>query len=142
MILLDTNVVSELMRPSPEPRVAAWVGRAPSVSLFITTVTQAEVLYGLAVLPPSRRRQTLLNAATAMFAEDFRDRILAFDQSAAVAYAEIAANRRRAGRPISQFDAQIAAIAFSRGATLATRNATDFEGCGILIVDPWHARDD
>lgn len=137
MILLDTNILSEVLRAAPEPRVLDWIGRQAASSLFVTTVTQAEILYGIAILDKGRRRDELAAAALLMFSEDFFGRLLAFDGDAATAFAEIAAARRGMGRPISQFDAQIAAIARSRGAILATRNSRDFEHCGIEIVDPW-----
>ena len=104
-----------------------------------TTVTQAEILYGVRLLPSAKRPSRLEAAVGDMFTTDFAGRVLPFDQAAAQAYAEIAVARRRAGRPISQFDAQIAAIARSRDAGVATRNIADFEGCGIGVVDPWRA---
>lgn len=137
MIVLDTNVLSEMMRPDPDATVAAWISARPASSLFTTTVTQAEILYGLALLPSTRRRRLLEAAVSEIFATDLAGRVLPFDQAAARSYAEIAAARRRAGRPLAQFDAQIAAIARSRGAGVATRNVTDFEGCGIDVTDPW-----
>lgn len=137
MIVLDTNVLSELMRSRPEPMVASWLGAQPTMSLFITAVTEAEILYGLALLPQGRRRDDLLAAARSLFDEEFAGRILPFDSDAAAAYSVIAADRRPAGRPISQFDAQIAAIVRSRGGTLATRNTADFIDCGIELIDPW-----
>lgn len=139
MILLDTNVVSELMRPKPSRRVARWVSRQPAAELFTTTVTYAEILYGLALLPEGKRRRALAAAAEEMFAEDFGGRVLPFDEPAAREFAEVAASRRRGGRPISHADAQIAAIARSRGASVATRNLADLEGCGVALVDPWTA---
>ncbi|MGE4482449.1 type II toxin-antitoxin system VapC family toxin [Acidocella sp.] len=137
MILLDTNVLSELMRPSPAPAVETWVSAQPAAGIFISAITEAELRYGLALLPDGQRRRRLLVQAQAMLAEDFAGRILPFDSAAAEAYAPIAAARRLAGRPISQADAQIAAIAASRGAALATRNVMDFTDCGITILDPW-----
>ncbi len=139
MIILDTNVLSELMRPEPDPNVAAWISAWSATSLFTTTVTQAEILYGLKLLPSDRRRSRLEAVVSEMFATDLAGRVLPFDEAAAHAYAEIAAARRRAGRPITQFDAQIAAIARSRDAGIATRNVADFEGCGISVIDPWQA---
>ena len=139
MIVLDTNVLSELMRPKPATTVAKWVATQSAASLFTTTITQAEILHGVLLLPEGRRRDTIGAAADAMFEEDFAGRILPFGSHAAHAYAQIAAARRRSGRPISQFDAQIAAIAFSTGAGVATRNVGDFEGCGIQVVDPWQS---
>jgi predicted nucleic acid-binding protein len=138
MIVLDTNVLSELMKATPSEAVNSWVARQPPSSLFITTVAQAEILYGLALLPSGSRRDKLRAAAQAMFEEDFAGRILPFDTAAAYEFAEIAAERRQSGRPISQFDAQIAAIARSRGAALSTRNISDFEGCGLQIFNPWN----
>lgn len=137
MIILDTNVVSELMRASPSQAVLDWIAGQPMADLFTTTITQAEILFGVALLADGRRRAGLAQAAGQMFAEDFAGRVLAFDASAAQAFAPIAAARRRAGRPIAAFDAQIAAIAFASGAVLATRNVADFEGCGVVVVNPW-----
>jgi predicted nucleic acid-binding protein len=137
MILLDTNVVSELMKSFPEPRVLSWIDATPTTALFVSAVTQAEILYGIALLPAGKRRDRLAGAARAAFDAYFRSRILSFDSGAAEAFARLAADRRQAGRPISQADAQIAAIACSRGATLATRNISDFEECGVDVVNPW-----
>ena len=137
MILLDTNILSELMRPAPEAAVERWLAGQPPASVFISAITEAELRYGLALMPVGRRRSTIAAEIEGMLGEDFRGRILPFDSPAAVAFAEIAADRRQAGRPISQADAQIAAIARSRGAALATRNVADFEGCGIEVVNPW-----
>jgi hypothetical protein len=139
LIVLDTNVLSEMMRPAPDPVVTEWLSARPATSLFTTTITQAEILYGLQLLTAANRRSRLATAAQEMFAIDFAGRVLSFDQAAAQAYAEIAVARRRAGRPIAQFDAQIAAIARSRDAGVATRNVPDFEGCGIGVIDPWQA---
>jgi toxin FitB len=139
MILLDTNVVSELMKGAPAPQVVRWVRTQPAASLYTTSITQAEVLHGLMLLPPGRRRRAIETAATAMFAEDFAGRILGFESDAALPFAQIAADRSRAGRPISSFDAQIAAIARAVGAAIATRNVPDFEGCGVALVNPWQA---
>ena len=137
MILLDTNILSELMRPAPEKGVEQWLTDQPDASVFISAITEAELRYGVALLPTGKRRSTLAAVIEDMLGEDFTGRILPFDSAAAVAFAEIAANRRQAGRPIAQADAQIAAIARSRGAALATRNVPDFEGCGIELVNPW-----
>lgn len=137
MIVLDTNVVSELMRREPDPRVMTWIARQPMAGVFTTTLTQAEIYYGLALLPEGRRRDDLLAAARAMFEVDLAGRVLPFDSDAASAYPGIAAGRKQDDKPISQVDAQIAAITRSRGARLATRNVRDFADCGITIVDPW-----
>ena len=139
MIVLDTNVVSELMKAAPDPRVRAWVAAQPATSLYTTSITQAEILHGVALLPSGRRRLALEAAAQAMFRDDFGGRVLAFGSDAAEPYARVAADRRRAGRPISQFDAQIAAIARASGAAIATRDTDDYEGCGVKLIDPWRA---
>jgi predicted nucleic acid-binding protein len=126
MILLDTNILSELMRPAPEKGVEQWLADQPDASVFISAITEAELRYGVALLPAGKRRSALATVIEDMLGEDFTGRILPFDSAAAVAFAEIAANRRQAG-----------AIARSRGAALATRNVPDFEGCGIDVVNPW-----
>ena len=108
MIVLDTNVVSELMKSAPEPAVMAWIDAIPGATLFLSAVTQAEILYGVALVPEGKRREGLALAARTAFDTYFRGRILPFDSEAAEAFAELAAGRRRAGRPISQADAQIA----------------------------------
>ena len=137
MIVLDTNVVSELMRPSPAAHVVDWVAQQAATTLYFSTISEAELRYGVEVLPAGQRRAGLLAAIEGMLREDFAGRVLPFDSDAARAYAVIAAGRRVAGRPISQADCQIAAIAQSRGAWVATRNAGDFEDCGIAVVNPW-----
>ena len=137
MIVLDNNVLSEVLRPVPDPSVLDWLTNLPRASLFTTTVTRGEILYGIRLLSDGKRRRGLWDAATKIFDEDFADQVLSFDSDAADMYAEIAASRRTAGKPISQFDAMIAAMARSRGASLATRNAKDFEDCGVDVIDPW-----
>ncbi|BAC89619.1 type II toxin-antitoxin system VapC family toxin [Gloeobacter violaceus] len=138
MIILDTNVLSELMRALPSQKVQRWVATRPSASLFTTTVTQAEILYGLALMPTGRRREQLEAAVQSIFEEDLGGRVLPFDSAAACEFGVLAAARRQAGRPIAQFDAQIVAIARSRGAALATRNVDDFESCGVQLFNPWN----
>lgn len=140
MIVLDTNVLSELLAPSPSPAVVAWLAAQPAAAVFTTAVTEAEILYGLALLPDGRRRQALETAVRPIFSEDLAGRVLAFDREAAASYAAIAARRRALGRPISQFDAQIAAIAVSRGASIATRNVADFAETGAPVINPWEFR--
>lgn len=137
MIVLDTNVVSELLRPAPARQVEAWLSAQDGASIHFTTVGEAELRHGVSILPAGKRRTALGVAIDGILEEDFRDRILPFDRQAARAYAAIAAARRAAGRPISQFDCQIAAIARAHGASLATRNTGDYEGCGIEVLNPW-----
>ncbi len=137
MLILDTNVLSEMMRPEPEHKIADWLVRQPSDELFTTAVCQAEVLAGLAILPSGRRRSDLEEAARAMFADDFGGRILPFDTEAASAYAEIFATRKKAGRPSGTIDLMLAAIARVRGASVVTRNVADFEAVDVAIINPW-----
>jgi hypothetical protein len=137
MILLDTNVVSEALRPKPSSIVAAWLRTRPATELFTTTITEAELCYSAALLPAGKRQQSLAAAIDRVISELFAGRVLPFDSAAAREYADIAAARHRAGRPISPADAQIAAIARSRGAGVATRNVEDFDDCGIRVVNPW-----
>jgi toxin FitB len=138
VILLDTNVLSELMKAAPNQAVLAFVNGVPAMALFTSAITQAEILYGIALMPEDKRRDALLTAARTALDNHFRGRVLPFDGAAAEAFAAIAAGRRESGRPISQADAQIAAIAKSRGAALATRNAADFDDCGVSIINPWN----
>jgi toxin FitB len=138
MILLDTNILSELMRPLPTAVVEEWLGAQMSASLFISAVTEAELRFGVALLADGKRRSRLAEELDKMLAEDFAERILPFDGAAAISYARVASQRRKAGRPIAQADAQIVAIALSRGAALATRNVTDFADCGVDLINPWH----
>ena len=137
MIVLDTNIISEVMRPAPELKVMAWLRQQPLTTLAVTTVTMAEIHYGLERLPAGRRRQTL-EARFQMFIErGFDQRLLFFDDLAAVAYGKIVANRVRQGRLIEAFDAMIAAIAQVNHATVATRDVSGFEHCGVDIINPW-----
>ena len=139
MIVLDTNVLSELMKGESNVSVLDWTSKQAATSLYVTAVTQAEVLFGIGLMPAGKRRTGIEEAANAMFSEDFQSRVLTFGSDAATEYARIAVSRRQLGRPISQFDAQIAAICRSTGASLATRNVSDFEHCGVTLVDPWQA---
>lgn len=137
MILLDTNVISELLRPSPAAAVLDWVSARDGETLFVSAVTEAELRYGVAILPDGQRKAALTTLVEAVLREEVAGRILAFDANAAAWYAEIGAGRRAAGQPISQFDCQIAAIARANAMALATLNRRDFEGCGIEMIDPW-----
>lgn len=137
MIVLDTNVLSELLRPRPEPRVVDWLRGQARSRLFTTAISRGEMLFGVLVLPDGQRRLRLQQEVLAIFATDMAGRVLPYDGDAADAHAEFAAMRRAQGRPVGQSDAMIAGIARSRGASLATRNVRDFEGGGITLVDPW-----
>ena len=137
MFLLDTNVVSELLRPSPDAVVETWVGDLPATDLYFSAIGEAELRYGVAILPTGRRQAALASAIDAILREDFVNRILPFDSHAAREYADIAAMRRSAGRTVAPADCQIAAIARSRDMTVVTRNVRDFEGMDIEVVDPW-----
>ena len=136
MIVLDTNVVAELMRAAPAPAVLAWLQQSSGTGLYTTSVTVAEIRYGVARLPDGRRKHDLQQAANEIFAA-FPRQVLPFDLAAATAYADVVAGRERDGNPISGFDGQIAAICRSQAATLATRNTDDFVDTGILLIDPW-----
>src|ERR1700733_6733544 len=135
MFVLDNNILSAMMSAAPAPEVAAWVSGQPAELLFTASVCQAEILSGLAIMPEGRRRLDLEAAARAMFAEDFEGRVLPFDMEAAVAYADIFAARRRAGRPAATLDLMIAAVARTQGASVVTRNIADFEECGVGVVN-------
>jgi predicted nucleic acid-binding protein len=139
MIVLDTNVISEALKPDPSAEILRWLALEPGSTLYTTAITQAELLYGVELMPMGKRRSALHAAITKILTQIFAGRILPFDSAAAEAYAELAASRRAMGRPISEADAQIAAIARSHGASLATRNARDFEHCGIKVLNPWGA---
>ncbi len=140
MIVLDTNVLSELARPDPDAAVLAWVARQHRAELCTTAISEAELAYGLARLPQGRRRDALAHAVARLLGEGLGGRVLAFDRIAAAAYGEIAAGRRAAGRPVATADGQIAAIARARDAALlATRDLGGFQNCGVPIIDPWRA---
>lgn len=136
MFLLDTNVLSAMMGDVP-PVVAEWLAGTPQRFVYTASICQAEILAGITSLPNGRRRDRLEITAGAMFGEDFNDKIWSFDSAAAEAYAEIFGARRRLGRHIKPTDLMIAAIALSRGAAVVTRNAADFDGCGITVINPW-----
>ena len=135
-VVLATNVVSELMRASPDPHVSRWVRAVSPALVYTTSVTVAEVRFGIARLPAGRRRARLNDAADEVFGA-FTDHVLSFDAAAASEYADVVVEREQSGTPIGGFDAQIAAICRVRGAALATRNTGDFGGLGLTLVDPW-----
>ncbi|MGA2182394.1 MAG: type II toxin-antitoxin system VapC family toxin [Bryobacteraceae bacterium] len=137
MIVLDTNVLSEALKPSPSGIVLRWLAAQEPSAVYVTTITQAEMLYGIEVLPAGKRKARLSAVITQLFAEDFQGRILPFDEESARVFAKIVAGREAGGRPISQLDAMIAAIARSRSAAIATRNTDDFQDCGVRIINPW-----
>lgn len=139
MIVLDTNVISELMRPRPAPAVVAWVAARPRSTLYTTSITRAEILYGIAAMPAGRRRDAFAAVVAAIFAEEFSGRVLPFDGAAAEHYARIVATRRAAGAPIEALDALIAATAAAAGFAVATRDVGGFRNCGIEVLDPWRA---
>jgi len=139
MIILDTNVISELLRPAPEPKVEHWLSAQDGLNVYLTSISEAELRYGLAIMGNGKRRAALFDAVDRILREDLAGRILPFDSAAAQSYATIAAARRATGRPIAQADCQIASIAHTRGATVATRNTPDFEGCEIDLINPWTA---
>ena len=137
-ILLDTNVLSELMRPKPAVEVLDWFEQLPDASFFISAITRAEILLGIALLPKGKRRDGLATSAEQMFAEDFAGRSLAFDEVCAAEYALLVAARTHQGRAISTEDAQIAAIALTHRMPLATRNGKDFSDIvGLAVLNPW-----
>lgn len=137
MTILDTNVLSEALKPAPSDLVLSWLGRQDPSSVFITAITLAELLYGIEILPAGKRRTQLAGVLNDLFTQEFRGRILPFDEQPARVFPKIVASREAAGRPISQFDAMIAATCRARQATLATRNVRDFEHCGITVLNPW-----
>ena len=141
MIILDTNVLSALMRTKPEAAVVAWLDRQPAESVWITSITLFEARFGLALLPKGRRQQTLEAAFARLLKEDLENRVLDFDSAAATEAASPAGERRRAGRPVDMRDTQVAGIALARRTTLATRNVRHFRDLKVPVVDPWVIRD-
>lgn len=137
-IILDTNVLSELMRSQPDLAVMEWFARQTAVTFYTTAITKSEILLGIALLPAGKRREALADAAEKMFREDFSGNCLAFDESCSTQYAAVVANRRRSGFSITTEDAQIAAIALSFNLPLATRNTKDFLHIeGLMLHNPW-----
>jgi predicted nucleic acid-binding protein len=139
VIVLDTNVLSETVRSNPDRAVGAWLKRQPRAETFATAISRAEMLAGIHALPEGRRREALSLLVDRLFVSQFGDGLLPFDSAAADHYADIVATRRRSGRPIGVMDAQIAAIARSLGAAVATRDTGDFSGVGVELIDPWAA---
>ena len=137
MIILDTNVFSEAHKPAPSHIVLSWLAEQDAAAIYITAITKAEVLYGVEKLPAGKRRLSLAEAIEQTFVEDFKGRILPFHAEAAHVFAKLYQGREAIGRPISQFDAMIAAIARCHRAVVATRNTGDFDHCGIRLVNPW-----
>jgi predicted nucleic acid-binding protein len=137
LIVLDTNVLSELWRLKPSPGALAWLRSQPATALFTTAINEAEIFYGIELLASGKRRRELESLALTIFGQDFAGRVLPFDSASAREYAQIMAARRRTGRPIVEADAQIAAIARSRGAAIATRDVADFADCGLTVLSPW-----
>jgi predicted nucleic acid-binding protein len=139
LILLDTNVVSELMRAAPSPQVLNWLNIQSAQETWLCSVVAGELLYGLARLPDGFRKQQLTQALSHMLSDEFQGRVLPYDLEAAVILADLVAQRERLGQPIALADAQIAAIALAHQALLATRNTKDFEGLGLKLINPWLA---
>jgi hypothetical protein len=137
VIVLDTNVLSELARPAPEPRVVTWLDSLAAQDMATTAITAAELLYGVSRLPDGHRKTALAAEIARLLREDFDERVASFDLQAAGYYAELVTARDRLGRPIGVADGQIAAICASRGATLATRNTKDFTDTGVDLINPW-----
>jgi hypothetical protein len=137
LILLDTNIISEVMRTAPDPRVICWLNGADAGILHVSTISIAEILYRLDLLPAGRRRVGMEEQVEAFLLKGFSQRIISFDEGAARHYGPLMADRRRAGRPMAAPDGQIAAIARSRAMALATRNIRDFEACGLALINPW-----
>ena len=142
MILIDTNVVSELMRATPEASVVQWMNRQPPTFVHLSSVSMAEITYGIRILPEGRRRYDLQHRFERFVTTAFSERLLDFDRAAALDYGEIMASRRQTGRPMNVVDGQIAAVARARGCALATRNITDFEDCGLELINPWDHQQD
>ena len=140
MIILDTNVLSALMRASPDASVVAWLDRQPAESVWITSITLFEARFGLALLPKGRRRQSLETSFAQLLEQDLQHRVLDFDSAAATQAALLAATRQRSGKPVDMRDTQIAGIVLARRAALATRNVRHFADLMVAVIDPWDAR--
>jgi predicted nucleic acid-binding protein len=140
MIIIDTNVLSELMKTTPDPVPLIWLALQDARDVFTTAVSQAEILFGIRSMSQGRRQKELEILAQSILLDDFRGRILPFDTTAAEHYATIVVGRRAIGKPVREFDAQIAAIGLSHGASIATRNVRDFEYLGLDVINPWDFR--
>lgn len=141
MIILDTNVLSALMRTAPEVQVVRWLDEQPAESIWITSITLFEARLGLALLPKGQRQRLLESAFNRLLEDDLENRVLDFDRAAAAEAANLAASRQKAGRPVDMRDTQIAGIALARRATLATRNVKHFQDLSVAVIDPWKASD-
>jgi predicted nucleic acid-binding protein len=139
VIILDTNIISAVMTAPPEPSIVLWLNTQSAADLYLTTITLAEIHFGLHAMPDGRRRRALTDRFEQFVATGFAERILTFDEPAALAYAALRAERRAIGRPMSSLDAQIAAIARTRDAAVATRNTRDFDDCGLRLINPYQA---
>jgi toxin FitB len=137
VIIIDTNIISEMMKTAADRGVVEWLNRQDTLSLYLTTSTIAEIKYGLGSLPNGKRRRAMEQGFERLQAEAFEGRIWSFDLSAALQYGLVMSERRAKGRPLGVVDGQIAAVARSRGAAIATRNVRDFDGCGVKLVDPF-----
>jgi len=137
MIILDTNVISEIMKPNPSLNVTTWIDNQDASGLFISTITIAEICYGLNALPEGNRRDILETAFNKTITEAFEYNILSFDEACAHVYGKIMANRKKIGRPMGILDGQIAATACAHGFSVATRNVSDFSDCGVDLINPF-----
>ncbi|MSP53587.1 MAG: type II toxin-antitoxin system VapC family toxin [Gammaproteobacteria bacterium] len=137
MIILDTNILSELMKSAPEPKVESWLEQQLVTQLFITTISIAEILYGIGILPNDKRRDALENGFQHAINNAFKHRVLSFDEAAANAYGVLMSKRKKMGKPLGILDGKIAAIALINSAILATRNIRDFTNCNLELVDPF-----
>lgn len=140
MIILDTNVISEVMRERPDPEVALWLARQKTLHLALTTITLAEIQRGLKRLPPGKRRRSLEGRFARFIEQGFQGRILAFDEASAFLYGDLCVKREKKGLQADPVDLMIAAITHNAGASLATRNIRDFEHCGVKLINPWQDR--
>ena len=141
MIIVDTNVISEAMKPLPNAQVIEWLNNQETMHLFLTTITIGEIAYGLQVLPESKRRRALQQTFDQLVGNAFTNRILPFDEQSARLYGEIMANRRKIGRPLAIADGQIISIAQNQGFAIATRNAQDFADCNVRVINPFPAKE-